>query len=116
MEFLLFALTMGPSSAVTQLIGGCTKIKGHQHFANTTHTDPGIYWNWERYYRLINNTPNISTIPNPTGTFYDTGGLAGNYQDDERELWLLQPSSGNLISIDFTTFDIESGYDNLFIL
>ncbi len=47
----------GPSSATTDLLGGCTKIKGHQHYPNQTHTDPGINWDWERYYKLINNAP-----------------------------------------------------------
>jgi hypothetical protein len=30
------------------------KIKGHQHFPNQTHTDPGINWDWSLYYNLIN--------------------------------------------------------------
>jgi N-acetyl-anhydromuramyl-L-alanine amidase AmpD len=51
----------GASSATTQTLGGCTKIKGHQHYPNQSHTDPGINWNWEKYYRLINNNPTINT-------------------------------------------------------
>jgi len=30
------------------------KIKGHQHYPNQTHNDPGINWNWSTYYNLIN--------------------------------------------------------------
>ena len=27
-------------------------IKGHQHLSGASHTDPGINWNWSRYYGL----------------------------------------------------------------
>jgi len=47
----------GASSTGTNLLGNCTKIKGHQHYPNQSHTDPGIHWDWENYYKLINNTP-----------------------------------------------------------
>ncbi len=105
----------GASSVGTNLLGGCTKIKGHQHYPNQTHTDPGINWDWERYYRLINNNPSIITLSNASGGFYDTGGPAGNYLDDERVIWLIEPSNVQSITLDFTLFNVESGYDNLFI-
>lgn len=105
----------GPSSASGQVLGGCTKIKGHQHYPNQTHTDPGINWNWEKYYRLINNNPSYTTITSTTGNFYDSGGAAGNYQDDERNLWLFQPTSAQTVSLNFSTFDVEIDYDYLYI-
>jgi len=105
----------GASSASTQTLGGCTKIKGHQHFPNQTHTDPGINWNWEKYYRLINNAPVITTITAASGNIYDTGGSTGNYVDDERVLWLIQPTNASTISLNFSSFNVESGYDRLFI-
>lgn len=104
----------GASSASTQTLGGCTKIKGHQHYPNQTHTDPGINWDWERYYRLINNATTINTITT-TGNFYDTGGNTGTYQDDERELWLFQPTGATDVTLDFTVFDIEQDWDYLYI-
>ena len=105
----------GPASIGTNTLGGCTKIKGHQHFPNQSHTDPGIYWNWEKYYLLINNTPTITTISNSSGLHTDSGGSTGNYSDDERTLWLFQPSNVSSISLDFTSFDLEMDYDYLFI-
>ena len=30
------------------------KIKGHQHYPNQSHNDPGLNWNWGTYYSLIN--------------------------------------------------------------
>lgn len=105
----------GASSSVVQVLGSCTKIKGHQHYPNQTHTDPGINWNWEKYYRLINDNPTITTISSSTGDFYDSGGAGNAYQDDERLLWLFQPPNALNVTLNFSSFTIESGYDNLFI-
>lgn len=105
----------GPSSAATDLLGGCTKIKGHQHYPNQTHTDPGINWDWEKYYRLINDPYTPTILTGASGNLYDSGGQSGDYQDDERLLWLIQPPNTASITLDFTVFSVESGYDNLFI-
>jgi len=58
------------SSSSCQLAQTFT-IKGHQHFPNQTHTDPGINWNWATYYNLINpsnscTAPNAPTVANIT--------------------------------------------------
>jgi hypothetical protein len=105
----------GASSSSVQVLGNCTKIKGHQHYPNQSHTDPGINWNWEKYYRLINNNPTITTITTPTGNFYDSGGASGNYTNDERLLWLFQPPGANSVALNFSSFSTEAGYDRMFI-
>ena len=105
----------GVATVGTNLLGNCTKIKGHQHYPNQTHTDPGINWNWEKYYRLINNNPAVTILTSPNGPFYDTGGAGGNYQDDEREIWVIEPANAQSVTLNFTSFNVESGYDNLFI-
>ncbi|MCO5258942.1 MAG: N-acetylmuramoyl-L-alanine amidase [Crocinitomicaceae bacterium] len=105
----------GVSTSGTKLLGNCTKIKGHQHYPNQTHTDPGIYWDWEKYYKLINNTPTITTITNANGNLYDTGGATGDYGNDERKLWLIQPANTSSISIHFSEFNIENNWDYLFL-
>ena len=105
----------GPASVTTDVLGACTKIKGHQHYPNQTHVDPGINWDWEKYYRLINNAPTINTITSNSGSFYDTGGAGGNYQDDERELWLFQPLNSSNVTLDFTLFNTELDYDYLYL-
>ncbi len=105
----------GPSSSGLQTLGGCTKIKGHQHYPNQSHTDPGIHWDWEKYYKLINNTYTPTLITNASGAFYDTGGASGNYQDDERELWLFGDANASNVTLNFTAFDLELNYDYMFI-
>lgn len=102
------------SSAQCQL-GNCTKVKGHQHYANQTHTDPGPLWNWGKYYHLINNTYTLTTYTLSAGNFYDTGGPTGNYSNDERKFWLITKPSITNITLNFTSFNLEQGYDNMFI-
>ncbi len=105
----------GPATSGTNVLGGCIKIKGHQHFPNQTHVDPGINWNWEYYYQLINNPPNIITITSSSGTLTDTGGAMTDYSDDERQLWLIQPPAAQSITLDFSVFELENNWDYLYI-
>lgn len=105
----------GPASSGSNVLGGCTKIKGHQHYPNQTHTDPGIYWNWEHYYQLINdNTPVISYTAT-TGTFYDSGGASANYSNDERELYLIEPAGVVTITLSFQSFSLENNWDYIYV-
>lgn len=105
----------GPATAGTNVLGGCIRIKGHQHYPNQTHVDPGINWNWEHYYQLINDPPSLITVTASSGTLYDTGGPSGNYPDDQRQLWLIQPSAAASITLEFTAFDLEANWDYLYI-
>ncbi len=97
------------------LLGGCIRIKGHQHFPNQTHTDPGPYYDWERYYRLINPNPPTNTFTQQSGTFYDSGGPSGNYSNDEREVYLIAPSNAASIELTVNSFQIEKGWDSLYV-
>lgn len=105
----------GDASSTVETLGGCTKIKGHQHYANQTHTDPGINWDWELYYRLINNNPTIINMSAASGTFFDSGGAAADYSDDERTVWVFEPANAQNVTLEFTSFSIEQDWDYLFI-
>lgn len=96
--------------------GSCTKIKGHQHYPNQTHTDPGQYWDWNRYYKLINSPYTITaTYTTSSGTFYDSGGSSGNYSNDERKIYLFTQSGATNIQLTFTSFGLENTWDYLYI-
>lgn len=105
----------GDASVGTNTLGNCTQIKGHQHYTNQSHTDPGINWDWPRYYFLINNTPTIQDLTTATGTHTDSGGAGANYTDDERLLWRIAPAGAGTVTLNFSSFDTEQDWDFLFI-
>ena len=99
----------------TNTPGSCVHIKGHQHFPNQTHTDPGQYWDWDYFYKLVNpNTP-TTTLASPTGNFYDSGGQIGVYYSNERSLTLIAPTGASSISVTFQSFDLEENWDYLYV-
>lgn len=64
----------GPASSGTKVLANSVKIKGHQHYSGNTHTDPGINWNWTRYYGLLNPSTPPSGITKVLDTFESTVG------------------------------------------
>ncbi|MEH6418344.1 N-acetylmuramoyl-L-alanine amidase [Pseudomonas sp. CGJS7] len=44
----------GPAGTGINVLPTSVKVKGHQHYSSQTHTDPGINWDWARYYNLLN--------------------------------------------------------------
>jgi N-acetyl-anhydromuramyl-L-alanine amidase AmpD len=44
----------GNASSGANVLPDSVRIKGHQHYSGNTHTDPGINWDWRRYYTLLN--------------------------------------------------------------
>ena len=105
----------GAATAGTLSTGACVKIKGHQHYPNQTHTDPGVNWNWERFYALVNNAPAVSTLTAASGYVYDSGGSAANYADDARQCQLIAPTGATSVTLAFAAFDLESNFDHLLV-
>jgi N-acetyl-anhydromuramyl-L-alanine amidase AmpD len=104
-------------SGLNPLSDGCFKIKGHQHFPSQTHEDPGPFWDWNRYYDLINSpaTTPTNTYTNCSGTLYDSGGSTGDYTNDERIFYLIAPTNASEVTVTFSTLDLELNYDYLYI-
>ena len=93
--------------------GACIQIRGHQHYPEQTHTDPGPFWNWNYYYKLINN---FAFPMNVGGSGVDEGDLDHlNYADDERKIWVIRCDEEATITLDFSFFDLETDYDFLWI-
>lgn len=93
----------------------CTQIRGHQHYPSQTHTDPGPFWNWNYYYKLVNDNPVVTQLSGTSGTFTDSGGASGNYGDDERKLYLIHVPGAQNITLTFQSFDLETDYDFMWI-
>lgn len=93
----------------------CTQIRGHQHFPEQTHTDPGPFWDWNYYYKLLNPETIASYYNTLEGTLSDDGGTCGNYTDDVRRLYLIDAGDADSIALDFSVFELESNNDFLWI-
>ena len=93
----------------------CTHIRGHQHYPSQTHTDPGQYWNWNLYYKLINDSPSVTTATAETGLFTDSGGASGDYANDERSLFRIHVAGADSIALTFQSFALEPDYDFMWI-
>mgnify|MGYP002621885432 CR=1 FL=1 len=100
--------SLGGSSA-------CTQIRGHQHFPGQTHTDPGPYWNWNLYYKLINPVTVVDTATGTSGSFVDSGGPSGDYGNNERRLFLIHAPGADSIVMEFSEFQLEDDYDFLWM-
>ena len=95
--------------------GACTKIKGHQHYPNQTHDDPGPNWDWDYFYKLVNNNPTITTLTTASGNLYDSGGASANYSDDERSVWVISPAGATSVTLTFSSFNTENTWDYMYI-
>ncbi|WP_320815021.1 CUB domain-containing protein [Flavobacterium sp.] len=102
---------------VNSISDGCFKIKGHQHFPSQTHVDPGPFWDWNRYYDLINDVASANTVNYTvcSGTIYDSGGAGGNYGSDERVFYRIAPTGATSVTINFSSLNLETNYDYLYI-
>ena len=90
--------------------GACIKIRGHQHYPDQTHTDPGPYWDWNYYYKLINEGTPVTVLEGEEGRLDHQ-----NYGDDERKIWVIRGPEESSIQLDFSSFSLEADYDFLWI-
>ena len=67
---------------------------------------------------LVVNSANmcgLATVTTASGVIYDTGGAAGEYQDEEDCTLLIAPACAESLTLTFTAFATEEGYDYLTI-
>ena len=88
----------------------CIKIRGHQHYPDQTHTDPGPYWDWNYYYKLINEGTPVTVLEGEEGRLDHQ-----NYGNDERKIWVIRGPEESTIQLDFSSFSLEADYDFLWI-
>ena len=90
--------------------GACVQIKGHQHYPDQSHTDPGPYWDWNYYYKLINEGTFATVLEGDSGRLDHQ-----NYGDDERMIWVIRGPEESTIQLDFSSFSLETDFDFLWI-
>ena len=91
----------------------CVKIRGHQHYPDQTHTDPGPFWDWNYYYKLINHNELPIALGGEGVNEGDLNHL--DYTDDERIIWVIRSDENSRITLNFSSFDLETDYDFLWI-
>ena len=70
-----------------------------------------IFCSFSTFAQVINMTDGL-TSNTCTGTFYDSGGSAGNYGDNETITHTICPDvPGSQAQLDFTTFNLEANAD-----
>jgi hypothetical protein len=118
------AIYNGPSTA-SPLIGTYTSSPG-----TVTSTHPTgcltfvftsdlsvVYSGWEATISCISTGPIVMTPGGSSsacsGNFYDSGNVGGNYVNGENATHTITPSTpGAMLQATFTSFNIESGWDN----
>ena len=90
--------------------GACIQIRGHQHYPDQSHTDPGPYWGWNYYYKLINEGTPVTVMEGEEGRLDHL-----NYGDDERKIWVIRGPEESTIQLNFSSFSLEADFDFLWI-
>ena len=90
--------------------GACVQIRGHQHYPDQTHTDPGPYWDWNYYYKLINDGTPVTVLEGDSGRLDHQ-----NYDNDERKIWVIRGPEESTIELDFSSFSLENDFDFLWV-
>lgn len=90
--------------------GACVQIRGHQHYPDQSHTDPGPYWDWNRYYKLINEGTPVTVLEGDSGRLDHQ-----NYENDERLVWVIRGPEESMIQLDFSSFHLETDFDFLWV-
>jgi len=75
------------------------------------------------YISIDPNNPCIALMPDDgsqtltwcTGTLYDDGGPNNNYMDDNSVVTTISPAGATSVTLNFSSFAFESGYDYLYI-
>ena len=75
------------------------------------------------YISLNASNPCLAIMPNSggqtlswcTGTLYDNGGPAANYQDNDNVTTTISPTGATSVTLNFSSFGFEQGYDYIYI-
>lgn len=83
----------------------------------TINDDITLYANWRQLstvtINMQNGTKNI--IEGTSYKFYDSGGISGNYSNNEDYSFNFNPPTGKRVKIEFLSFNTEDNYDYITI-
>lgn len=73
----------GASSSSVQVLSIDYRVKGHQHYPNQSHTDPGKYWDWPKYKSLLTGSTSGSSGGSTGGTTTTTTTILDSFESSE---------------------------------
>ncbi len=80
---------------------------------NSFGADSIVKTNYISVVNFVNMCSGVTSTTALNGIFYDSGGPTGNYMDNENCTFLIQPPCADTITLSFTSFQTESGFDYL---
>ncbi|MBI4645293.1 MAG: choice-of-anchor J domain-containing protein [Bacteroidia bacterium] len=94
----------------TYTVTACTNIITDGNTANDCFTDSVINYGNSVLMGIVD------TVALCSGNFYDSGGPLNPYNNNENCTLTIYPSiTGNRVSVSFTAFDVETGWDYLYV-
>lgn len=119
---LTFNGTSGDTETISIPISNDGIIEGNETFivSFTSSSDGSVDISDSSTVTILDDDALIITDGTTTNTcsdvFFDTGGISGSYTNNEYLVHTICPDvSGSFVQVDFTSFDVESGYDFLYV-
>ncbi len=66
-------------------------------------------------WNLVNANLTQCAVAAPSNVLYDMGGPLGNYVNNSRYIFTIAPASADYLQFSFQSFDLEQGYDSLWV-
>lgn len=89
----------GASSSTTQVLSISYRVKGHQHYPNQDHTDPGIYWDWAKYKSMVSSGSSSGGSGGGSTGSTGTTTILDNFESSEGHFNLTPTYSGSTTGI-----------------
>ncbi|MBI9032983.1 MAG: T9SS type A sorting domain-containing protein [Bacteroidales bacterium] len=119
-QFTIGEMVAGANATAVYTVSADASIEVGTPITLSCTVEYGAYSASNNFEIVVGQIPvyNITngTIEACSGRFTDSGGETANYSNDEEFIMTLKPATDqSRLKVNFTSFEIESGYDQLFV-